>query len=116
LDAYIVPCTMKKGRSGHLLSVLCYPKDVAKLEEYIIFHTSTLGVRTHAVERVVADRDWVNIKLNGESDIRVKIGRDLNGKIIHAQPEYEDCADFARSTGLPLTEVFKQALREFEGK
>lgn len=110
LDVFVTPCTMKKGRSGHLLTVLCRPDDTLALQEHILRQTSTLGVRKYDAERMVAERDWRTIEFNGGQSIRLKIAKDLAGKVIHVQPEYEDCAASALRSGLTLDEVFRQAL------
>jgi uncharacterized protein (DUF111 family) len=39
-------------------------------------------------------------------DIKVKIKK-LNGKIIQINPEYEDCAKLAKSTGIPLHKIYE---------
>ena len=56
LDVTQTPCTMKKGRSGIILSVLCRPQNVKKMERLLLQHTSTIGVRRYAVSRSVLSR------------------------------------------------------------
>lgn len=109
LDIAIVPVTMKKGRSGHLITVLAKPEDRRKIETLLLRETSTLGVRTYFVERLIAEREFVEVKLSDWS-IRIKIGRDLNNNVVNVQPEYEDCATYAQRHDVPLREVFEQAL------
>jgi len=41
--------------------------------------------------------------------VRVKIGKDLAGKVVNVQPEFEDCAEYARATGKPLKDVLRAA-------
>ena len=56
LDAFTVPCTMKKGRPGVLVTVLCkdpYQKQMTKL---ILQHTTTLGVRSAEKKRWILSR------------------------------------------------------------
>jgi len=119
LDAYVTPVIAKKGRGGHLLTVLCQPEDTARIEEYIFDHTSTLGLRTYLTDRLSLEREWIKVELAGNEknngkqksyEIRIKIARDLNGKIINAQPEYEDCVAYAQSNNLPLKEVFTSVM------
>jgi uncharacterized protein (TIGR00299 family) protein len=114
LDVFVTPCTMKKGRSGHLLTVICQPADALRLQEEILLKTSTLGVRCYQSKRLVARREWSSVQLNGGEPIRIKIARDLQGKVIHVQPEYEDCAAYASHSGLPLEDVFRQALVNYK--
>jgi len=40
--------------------------------------------------------------------IRVKTAR-LEGRIVNAQPEYEDCLALARRKGRPLKEILRRA-------
>lgn len=110
LDTFVTPCMMKKGRSGHLLTVLCNPSESDKLQEYLLLQTSTLGVRKYITERLVANREWIKVSLDNGDQIRIKLAYDLDGKIIHAQPEYEDCAAYASTTGTPIADVFNQVL------
>ncbi len=113
LDISVVPATMKKGRSGHLITVLAKPQDRRKIETLILKETSSLGVRSYLVERLVAEREFAEVKLSDSWSIRIKVGRDLSGNIVNVQPEYSDCATYAERHGLPLKEVFEQALAQY---
>jgi pyridinium-3,5-bisthiocarboxylic acid mononucleotide nickel chelatase len=110
LDVSVLPATMKKGRSGHLLSIICDPSTKAKLERIVLTQTSSLGVRSYLAERLVAEREWQEVTIGDGAKIRIKIARDLNGNVINAQPEYDDCAAYATATGIPLKEVIVDAL------
>ena len=56
LDAFTVPCTMKKGRPGMLVTVLCKDPDQKQMTKLILQHTSTLGVRSAEKKRWVLSR------------------------------------------------------------
>ena len=45
LDVYTTPGTMKKGRAGHELTVLCAPEREADMAEHILAETTTNGLR-----------------------------------------------------------------------
>ncbi|HNB20854.1 MAG TPA: nickel pincer cofactor biosynthesis protein LarC [Candidatus Melainabacteria bacterium] len=113
LDVFVTPCTMKKGRPGHQLSVLCKMEDEMRVKEILLSETSTLGVRSGVTERLFAERETRRIDLKSDGSdaqsVRVKVGKDLDGNVINVQPEFEDCASVARSTGLPLKEVLSKA-------
>ena len=113
LDVFVTPCTMKKGRSGHLLSVLCNLQAQLRIKEILLAETSTLGVRSSVTERLIAERELKKIDIKtgdaAAQSIRVKIGKDLEGNVINVQPEFEDCASVARSTGTPLKDVLSVA-------
>jgi hypothetical protein len=113
LDAFITPVLMKKGRSGHLLTVLCRESDRQAMEQLIMTETSTLGVRGHQAQRCVARREWSEVTLERGDSVRIKIARDTTGAIINIQPEYEDCAAYATKYGLPLKDVLTEAMVRF---
>lgn len=113
LDVFVTPCTMKKGRSGHFMTVICRLDDERNVKEVLLAETSTLGVRSSVMERLIAERELKKVDLQDGSSapsVRVKIGKDLDGKVINVQPEFEDCADYARATGKPLKEVLSAAV------
>ena len=56
LDAFTVPCTMKKGRPGVLVTVLCKGPDQKQMTKLILQHTSTLGVRSAEKKRWILSR------------------------------------------------------------
>ncbi|CAN5245513.1 nickel pincer cofactor biosynthesis protein LarC [soil metagenome] len=110
LDVAIVPQTMKKGRAGHKLSVVAKQEDSFRLQELILSETTSLGVRAYFCERIVLERNFQEITLGEGPPIRIKIGRDLNGKIVNFHPEYDDVVLNARSTKRSLKEVLMQSL------
>ena len=109
LDAYIVPIIMKKGRPGQLLTALCRPGDVPKLEALIFAETSTFGVRRYEARRAKLARRHVTVETR-YGPIRVKLG-ERGGEIAQAWPEYEECVTAARKAGVPLQEVQQAALQ-----
>ena len=56
LDAFTVPCTMKKGRPGVLVTVLCKDPDQKLMTKLILQHTTTLGVRSAEKKRWILTR------------------------------------------------------------
>ena len=113
LDVFITSATMKKGRSGHLLTALCNFKDKEKMQAIIFAQTSTLGVRSYECERSIAKREFQNVDLDSRHSVKIKVGFDLQGNVINAQPEYEDCAAYARFSGQSIQEVMQLALTKF---
>ena len=100
LDVYTQAITMKKSRSGILLTVIC-PCDRQSICEQIIFReTSTLGIRHRREERHILQRQIYEVETE-YGRARVKIA--LRDGFWTAQPEYEDCAKLARSHNLPLS-------------
>jgi uncharacterized protein (DUF111 family) len=72
---------------------------VAELERVILAHTTTIGLRRHAVDKVALPRETVEVEVYGEQ-VRVKLAR-LEGEVVTATPEYDDVARVAALKGLP---------------
>ncbi|MEE8412578.1 MAG: LarC family nickel insertion protein, partial [Acidobacteriota bacterium] len=108
LDAYVSALTMKKGRSGHGLTVLARPGDVDRLSRVVLAETPALGLRFRREERVELERRLERVA-TPFGTVRVKVGS-LVGETLNAWPEYEDCATAARKHGAPLAQVQQAAL------
>lgn len=107
VDAFSIPVTGKKGRPGHLLTVLSPNGKREQLTRLLFRETTTLGVRYRPAERVVAERDWFDVELEW-GKVRIKRGR-FEGEIMNLAPEYEDCRKLAEASGVPLKVVFEAA-------
>jgi hypothetical protein len=111
LDVMAAPVTMKKGRLGTLLTVLCQPGDEEALEELLFRETTTLGIRRREEERVVLERDFVTVEtIFGK--VRVKIASG-GGAVLNAMPEYEDCRRAAREHAAPIRTVMEAAVAAY---
>jgi uncharacterized protein (TIGR00299 family) protein len=105
LDVTVTPTLMKKGRPGHLLSVLSPPELAAQLADHLLRHSTTLGVRMTRADRVTAHRKVIEIQTKlGVARVKVK---ELGGKPVDASPEFEDCRRISRQTGIDLREVMR---------
>ena len=110
LDVWHTPIQMKKNRPGVILSALLPQNLEHAAVELILRETPTLGIRTRAVERYVAQRENVGMETDlGLINVKVK---SLAGEAVGAAPEYEDCRRIALETGRPLQEVYQQAEAE----
>ncbi|MBR4907826.1 MAG: nickel pincer cofactor biosynthesis protein LarC [Acidaminococcaceae bacterium] len=109
-DAWLQPIIMKKGRPAQTLKVLCRPDQQQALQKIIFEETTTLGVRAIPVERAALERRWKTVQTPW-GDVRVKEGL-LEGKVVNAIPEFEDCKRIAEEKGVPLKTVETAALRE----
>ena len=111
-DVAIVPATMKKGRTGHIIKVITRPEHSAAIAREIMRETGTLGIRVIPTKhRYTADRrmDSVRVVIWGKAyDIPVKIAEDHNGEILHISAEYEDCKRVAKELNLPLKDVIRK--------
>lgn len=105
LDVVVVPALMKKGRPGHMLTVMSPPDLVAKLSDQVLRHSTTLGIRLIPVDRVIAGRRVIDVK-TPIGDARVKV-KEFDGRAVDVAPEYEDCRRISRETGKDLREVMR---------
>ncbi|HXJ49653.1 MAG TPA: nickel insertion protein, partial [Candidatus Acidoferrum sp.] len=105
LDVTVTPTLMKKGRPGHLVSVLSPPELAGKLAEHLLRHSTTLGVRVTGAHRVTAQRRTIEVKTHlGTARVKVK---EFGGKPVDASPEYEDCRLISLAKGIDLREVMR---------
>jgi uncharacterized protein (DUF111 family) len=106
LDVSYTPLQMKKNRPGVQLCVLASPDAAERLSSFILRESATLGVRLARMERRKAGRreDIIETPLGA---VRVKL-KLLEGRVIAATPEYEDCRALAERHGLTLEAVVER--------
>ena len=112
LDVFSTAVQMKKNRPGLLVTLLVKPADTSRLIALLFEETTTIGVRTYDVHRCTLERETVPVK-TPFGEIRMKVSR-LNGTVLNAAPEYEDCQRIASQTGIPLKKVLASASFHFE--
>ena len=105
-EVYATPVLMKKGRPGHVLTVLAAVSDLDALTTIVLRETTTLGLRHYPVERRVLEREICLIATH-YGEVQVKFSY-LDGRR-RAAPEYEDCARLARQHQVPLLSVYEAA-------
>ncbi|MGF1580262.1 MAG: nickel pincer cofactor biosynthesis protein LarC [Gemmataceae bacterium] len=104
LDVFGTPITMKKNRSGVMLTVLTPESAVGAIENILFRETSTFGIRRHQAQRHKLNRESYVVQTSW-GEVQGKLGwRDGEPAIF--TPEYEDCARVAREHGVPLREVY----------
>lgn len=103
LDVTISPLQMKKNRPGALLTVIAKPDDQERLAQIIFAETSTLGLRVHAAERRVQERQIIEVQ-TAFGVVRGKVS--VHGGFA---PEYDDCKAIAIRTGTPLRAILAAA-------
>lgn len=112
LDVYTTSVQMKKNRPGVVLSVLCEPGLVAKLERIIFRETSTLGIRRWPVSRHKLERRPHTVTTEF-GDVAGKLAW-IEGMPASFSPEYESCRQLADSRQVALKEVYDAARRAYE--
>ena len=102
LDVWVAAVTMKKGRPGHVVTVLCADADADALTSLLLAETGSLGARRHAVARTVLSRQVGEVFVGGQR-IRIKAGP------YRAKAEHDDVAAAARALDRPLRDVAVEA-------
>ncbi len=108
LDAILLPAQMKKQRPGTLLQVVAHAEGVNDLIEIIFRESTTIGLRTYAVNRYMLPRDTRQV-VTPYGVVRVKVARRGN-RVMNVAPEYEDCRALAQQHGVALKLVYAAAL------
>ena len=104
LDVWTTPIFMKKNRPGVKISVLIEKILEEKIVDIMMKETTTLGIRRSVIERHIAPRKIIKIStIYGDIKVKVKI---IDGQIIDANPEYEDCLKISKVNDIPLREVY----------
>ncbi len=106
LDVALSPLQMKKNRPGTLLRVIAEEKDAEALSELILRESTTLGVRSFSVDRKKLPREVREVETR-YGKIRVKVSGE-----VRFQPEYDDCRRIAREKGVPIQEVYWEAISQ----
>ena len=114
LDVYFTPIFMKKNRPATMLSVIGRKEDEKSICDLLLRETSTLGVRVKPIWRHEAERTIRIIETcYWQVPVKLKI---LDGDIIQATPEFDDCVRLAEQAGIPVAQVLQEAIavsREF---
>lgn len=105
LDVLIENVAMKKNRPGHKIEILVLPEHALAAEDTLLRESSTFGLRRRSVERVILDREIVEVA-TPLGPARLKLGK-RHGVVLKAAPEYEDCARLAHAHGIALEAVFR---------
>ncbi len=101
-DVWFTSCVMKKNRPATVLSVLVDSALLNTVEDTILLHSSTIGLRRHPVQRTTMLREMREITLP-YGTVRVKCV--THGDISRCYPEYESLRSLALATGRPLRSI-----------
>ncbi len=107
LEVFYTQAQMKKSRPGLLLTVLAEEDKKEKLLETIFTESTTIGVRSHSVERNCLARDIKSVNTE-YGTIAVKVSS-WQGQVVNIQPEFEDCKKAALDKKTPLKRIMTAA-------
>jgi uncharacterized protein (TIGR00299 family) protein len=107
LDAWATPILMKKGRPALTVSALGPPEAVDAVARAFFENSTTIGLRTLPLGRVVLARSSAAVKTS-YGKVAIKLSA-LDGQVVSATPEFEDCRRLARAAGVPVRAVLAAA-------
>ena len=108
LDVMSTAVTMKKGRLGTLVTILCQEEDVPDLQRLVFRETTTLGMRVREESRVLLARE-ITVVETEYGAIQIKTGS-WQGEERNAAPEFDDCKRAAAALDVPLKTVMQAAM------
>lgn len=111
LDVYTTPGTMKKGRAGQVLTVLCAPNRVAELAERVLAVTTTNGLRVRRCDKYFLQPTMRTVS-TAWGQVRVKTAQGYG--VTHVKPEFDDVAAIARANGLSYETVAQAVARALD--
>ena len=76
------------------------------MSKILLTETSSFGVRFYSVDRLILDREVKKLK-TPYGLIKIKLGK-LDGKIVQAAPEFEDCRKVSRTKKLPVKKIYDE--------
>ncbi|KAA3617741.1 MAG: nickel pincer cofactor biosynthesis protein LarC [Calditrichaeota bacterium] len=110
VEAFVTPVVMKKGRPGHLFSILCADENEQDILNIIFKETTSIGVRKQKLTRSILKRRVTDLKTSF-GIIKVKEITLPDGSIKRT-PEFEDCKKVALETGEALMDIQKKLIEE----
>ena len=107
-DAWLTPVLMKKGRPGHVLSLLALAADRPRLAAALLERTSSIGVRWYEAGRLILPRQTGEVMVRGER-IRIKTVTLPDGTT-RSKPEADDVAAAAKRLSLGVGRLRQEIL------
>ena len=107
-DVWYSPIFMKKNRPAYQLSVLCKEDVRERLEDILLVHTTTIGIRRYPAERTVLERQIQQVETKyGVVDVKVCCYKNK----AFCYPEYESIRKICRDKGIDFQSVYEEAKR-----
>jgi len=105
-DVFLTQVLMKKSRPGVTITVICDPSQEETMTDILLRETTTIGIRSYAVERTILTREFSTVTTK-YGDVRIKTSS-YKGKTLRSKPEYDDCHRLATKHSIPITEIYKE--------
>ncbi len=107
VDAWSTPILMKKGRPAFTISALAPAGETEQVARAFFENSTTIGLRSLPLGRTVLARSRGEVKTPwGKVSVKVSA---LDGRVLAATPEFEDCRRLAKAGQAPLRAVLAAA-------
>ena len=103
LEVFYSAVQMKKNRPGTLMTIVAKPEQREAMTEIVFRESTTIGIRHQELSRECLDREMVTVT-TGLGPVRFKVAR-RDGRVLNAQPEFEDLAKLSAERGIPIKDV-----------
>jgi pyridinium-3,5-bisthiocarboxylic acid mononucleotide nickel chelatase len=103
LEVFYAAVQMKKNRPGTLMTVVARPEHRETMIGIVFRESTTIGVRYQELSRECLDREMVTVQTSLGA-VRFKVAR-RDGRIVNAQPEFDDLAKLSQERGIPIKDV-----------
>jgi pyridinium-3,5-bisthiocarboxylic acid mononucleotide nickel chelatase len=108
-DVFLSSIQMKKNRPATLLTIICEPSGGQALAKIIFQETSTIGIRSYPVSRMILKRESKKVKTRF-GEVTIKIVEQPDGSK-RATPEYDDLKRIAAANKLPIKQLHDEVMR-----
>ena len=103
LEVFYSAVQMKKNRPGTLMTIVAKPEQREAMTEIVFRESTTIGIRHQELSRECLDREMVTVT-TPLGPVRFKVAR-RDGRVLNAQPEFEDLAKLSNERGIPIKDV-----------
>ena len=103
LEVFYSAVQMKKNRPGTLMTIVANPEHREAMTDIVFRESTTIGIRHQELSRECLDREMVTVT-TGLGAVRFKVAR-RDGRVLNAQPEFEDLAKLSAERGIPIKDV-----------
>ena len=89
------------------MKLICPQELVPSISDFLIWETTTIGVRWRVESRIKADRS-IEERNTRYGPLKFKVAR-IGEKIVNVAPEYDHCKQVALERNVPLKHVMEAA-------
>ena len=104
-DVCFIPAFGKKNRPLYIVNIMCAEIDKDNIVYTLLKYSSTIGMRIEKVNRIVAERDFIEKEIG---DQKIKLKRIKYKDIERLSPEWEDCKKAAEILNLTPLEIMNK--------